>query len=47
MGVKSSLIFLSLLLANNSWSAYLDEKGEEVAINDWILIEESIARFIG
>ena len=45
MGVKASLLFLSLLLANNSWSAYLsDETGEEVAVNDWILLEESIAR---
>ena len=45
MGVKASLLFLSLLLANNSWSAYLsDETGEEVAVNDWILVEESIAR---
>ena len=45
MGVKASLLFLSLLLANNSWSAYLSDKtGEEVAVNDWILLEESIAR---
>ena len=45
MGVKASLLFLSLLLANNIWSAYLsDETGEEVAVNDWILIEEVIAR---
>ena len=45
MGVKAPLLFLSLLLANNIWSAYLsDETGEEVAVNDWILVEESIAR---
>ena len=45
MGVKAPFLFLSLLLANNIWSAYLsDETGEEVAVNDWILVEESIAR---
>ena len=45
MGVKAPLLFLSLLLANNIWSAYLsDETGEEVAVNDWILVEESIAK---
>ncbi len=45
MGVKASLLFLSLLLANNIWSAYLsDETGEEVAVNEWILVEEVIAR---
>ena len=45
MGVKAPLLFLSLLLANNIWSAYLsDETGEEVAVNDWILVEELIAR---
>ena len=45
MGVKAFLLFLSLLLSNNSWSAYLSDKtGEEVAVNDWILLEESIAR---
>ena len=45
MGVKAPLLFLSLLLANNIWSAYLsDETGKEVAVNDWILVEESIAR---
>ena len=45
MGVKAPLLFLILLLANNIWSAYLsDETGEEVAVNDWILVEESIAR---
>ncbi len=45
MGVKASLLFLSLLLANNIWSAYLsNETGEEVALNDWILIDEIIAR---
>ena len=45
MGVKAPFLFLSLLLANNIWSAYLsDETGEEVAVNDWILIEEVIAR---
>ncbi len=45
MGVKAPLLFLSLLLANNIWSTYLsDETGEEVAVNDWILVEESIAR---
>ena len=45
MGVKAPLFFLSLLLANNIWSAYLsDETGEEVAVNDWILVEESIAK---
>ena len=43
MGVKAPLLFLSLLLANNIASAYLsDETGE--AVNDWILVEESIAR---
>lgn len=45
MGVKASLLFLSLLLANNIWSAYLsNETGEEVALNDWILIDEITAR---
>ena len=45
MGVKAPLLFLSLLLANNIWSAYLsDETGEEVTVNDWILVEEVIAR---
>ncbi|MDP6917372.1 MAG: hypothetical protein QF895_05390 [SAR86 cluster bacterium] len=45
MGVKASLLFLSLLLANNIWSAYLsNETGEEVALNDWILIDEIAAR---
>ena len=45
MGVKAFLLFLSLLLSNNSWSAYLSDKtSEEVAVNDWILLEESIAR---
>ena len=45
MGVKAPFLFLSLLLANNIWSAYLsDETGEEVAVNDWILVEEPIAR---
>ena len=45
MGVKAPFLFLSLLLANNIWSAYLsDETGKEVAVNDWILVEESIAR---
>ena len=45
MGVKAPFLFLSLFLANNIWSAYLsDETGEEVAVNDWILLEESIAR---
>ena len=45
MGVKTSLLFLSLLLANNIWSAYLsNETGEEVALNDWILIDEITAR---
>ena len=45
MGVKASLLFLSLLLANNIWSAYFsNETGEEVALNDWILIDEITAR---
>jgi len=45
MGVKASLLFLSLLLANNVWSAYFsNETGEEVALNDWILIDEITAR---
>ena len=45
MGVKASLLFLSLLLANNIWSAYLsNETGEKVALNDWILIDEIAAR---
>ena len=45
MGVKTSLLFLSLLLANNIWSAYFsNETGEEVALNDWILIDEITAR---
>ena len=45
MGVKAPFLFLSLLLANNIWSAYLsNETGEEVALNDWILIDEITAR---
>ena len=45
MGVKASLLFLNLLLANNIWSAYLsNETGEKVALNDWILIDEIAAR---
>ncbi len=30
MGVKAPLLFLSLLLANNSWSAYLSDKNTDL-----------------
>tara|TARA_B100000586_G_C20033127_1_gene394176 strand:- start:93 stop:500 length:408 start_codon:yes stop_codon:yes gene_type:complete len=40
MGIKSFL-FLSLLFATNICADYLSvEFGKEVAVNDWILIEE-------
>ena len=37
--MKKLLLLLSLLLATNAWALYVSvETGEEVGVNDWILI---------
>ena len=39
--MKSLILLLSLLLATNAWTAYVSvETGEEVKVNDWVLIDE-------
>ena len=39
--MKKLLLLLSLLLATNAWTAYVSvETGEEVKVNDWVLIDE-------
>jgi len=39
--MKKLLFLLSLLLATNAWTAYVSvETGEEVKVNDWVLIDE-------
>ena len=39
--MKKLLLLISLLLATNAWTAYVSvETGEEVKVNDWVLIEE-------
>ena len=38
--MKKLLLVLSLLLATNAWALYVSvETGEEVRVNDWILID--------
>ena len=38
--MKALLILLSLLLTTNAWALYVSvETGEEVGVNDWILID--------
>ena len=45
MLLKTLLFSLSLFMATNTWSAYIsEERGEEVELNDWILISEITAR---
>jgi hypothetical protein len=39
--MKKLLLLISLLLATNAWTAYVSvETGEEVKVNDWVLIDE-------
>ena len=43
--MKTLLLLLSLLLATNAWALYVSvETGEEVRVNDWIIIDKRIPK---